>query len=105
MMFTRSLFAGRRWSGHLVEDAELQNELLLEGHLVTYTPDAVLWAEMPHTLSQATSQNQRWERGRIEMAQRYVPKLLAGLTACSRAPSRAHRRRRSTISCRRSRCW
>ncbi len=80
MMFTRSLFAGHRWSGHLVEDAELQNELLLDGHRVTYTPDAVLWAEMPHTLSQATSQNQRWERGRIEMAQRYVPKLLAGLT-------------------------
>ena len=32
MMFTRSLFDGRRWTGHLVEDAELQNELLLEGH-------------------------------------------------------------------------
>ncbi len=81
MMFTRSLFAGRRWTGHLVEDAELQNELLLDGHLVTYAPDAVVWAEMPHTLSQATSQNQRWERGRIEMAQRYVPELLAGLPA------------------------
>jgi hypothetical protein len=81
MMFTRSLFAGRRWTGHLVEDAELQNELLLDGHLVTYVPDAVLWAEMPDTLEQATSQNQRWERGRIEMAQRYVPELLAGLPA------------------------
>ncbi len=80
MMFTRALFAGRRWTGHLVEDAELQNELLLEGHLVTYAPDAVVWAEMPQTLSQATSQNQRWERGRIDMARRYVPELLAGLT-------------------------
>ena len=79
MMFTRTLFAGRRWSGHLVEDAELQNELLLDGQLVTYTPDAVLWAEMPHTLSQAASQNQRWERGRIELVQRYVPQLVAGL--------------------------
>jgi cellulose synthase/poly-beta-1,6-N-acetylglucosamine synthase-like glycosyltransferase len=79
MMFTRSTFAGRRWSGHLVEDAELQNELLLDGELVTYTPDAVLWAEMPHTLEQASTQNQRWERGRLEIASRYVPKLLAGL--------------------------
>ena len=78
MMFTRSLFDGRRWTGHLVEDAELQNELLLDGHLVTYVPDAVVWAEMPQTLDQATSQNQRWERGRIEMAQRYVPLLLRG---------------------------
>ena len=49
MMFTRSLFDGRRWTGHLVEDAELQNELLLEGQLVTYAPDAVLWAEMPES--------------------------------------------------------
>ena len=79
MMFTRSLFDGRRWTGHLVEDAELQNELLLEGHVVTYAPDAVLWAEMPESVSQATSQNLRWERGRIELAQRYVPRLLAGL--------------------------
>jgi cellulose synthase/poly-beta-1,6-N-acetylglucosamine synthase-like glycosyltransferase len=86
MMFTRTLLAGRRWSGHLVEDAELQNELLLDGHRVTYAPDAVLWAEMPHTLSQAASQNQRWERGRIEMARRYVPKLLTGLPA-----ARGHR--------------
>jgi cellulose synthase/poly-beta-1,6-N-acetylglucosamine synthase-like glycosyltransferase len=79
MMFTRSTFAGRRWSGHLVEDAELQNELLLDGEIVTYVPDAVLWAEMPHTLEQASTQNQRWERGRVEIATRYVPKLLAGL--------------------------
>jgi glycosyltransferase involved in cell wall biosynthesis len=80
MVFTRQLFAGRRWSGHLVEDAELQNELLLDGHLVTYVPEAVVRAEMPQTLSQSTSQHERWERGRIEMARRYVPRLLAGLS-------------------------
>jgi cellulose synthase/poly-beta-1,6-N-acetylglucosamine synthase-like glycosyltransferase len=79
MMFTRATLAGRRWSGHLVEDAELQNEMLLDGELVTYVPEAVLWAEMPDTLEDASSQNERWERGRIEMAIRYVPKLLAGL--------------------------
>jgi hypothetical protein len=65
-----------------VEDIELQNELLLDGHLVSYAPDAVVWAEMPESLAQAASQNQRWERGRLEMARRYVPKLLAaGATA------------------------
>jgi hypothetical protein len=36
---------------------------------------------MPETLEQATSQNQRWERGRIEVAQRYVPELLRGLAS------------------------
>jgi hypothetical protein len=79
MVFRREVLAGRRWTGHLVEDAELQNELLLDGHLVAYVPDAVLRAEMPQTLDQATSQNRRWERGRIEMARRYVPRLLARL--------------------------
>lgn len=94
MMFTRSSFTGRRWSGHLVEDAELQNELLLDGELVSYVPDAVLWAEMPHTLEQATSQNQRWERGRIEIATRYVPMLLTGLPG-----ARGHRAARVDAVC------
>lgn len=79
MVFAREVSREHPWSGHLVEDAELQNELLLAGHRVTYVPDAVLRAEMPHSLSDATSQNQRWERGRIELARRYVPRLLAAL--------------------------
>ena len=37
---------------------------------------AVVLAEMPTTLDRAESQNRRWERGRIELAVRYVPRLL-----------------------------
>lgn len=77
MMFERSLLTERRWSGHLVEDAEFQNELLLDGHRVDYVADAVLWAEMPHSNDQAASQNERWERGRIEVARHYVPRLIS----------------------------
>lgn len=80
MMLERSLLEQRRWSSHLAEDAEMQNELLLDGQLVTYVAAAVLWAEMPHGLAQATSQNERWERGRIDLARRYVPRLLHELT-------------------------
>ncbi len=93
MMFTRSLFEGRRWTGHLVEDAELQNELLLDGHLVTYVPDAVVWAEMPHTLV-AGDQPERTMGTRSDRdgaAVRADASRRARL--CSRAPGRARRRR------------
>jgi 1,2-diacylglycerol 3-beta-glucosyltransferase len=76
MVFRRPILSGRRWSGHLVEDAELQNELLLDDIAVRYVYDAVVHAEMPVSTEAATSQNQRWERGRIEMARRYVPRLV-----------------------------
>ena len=66
----------RRWSNHLIEDAEFQIELLLDGHKVTYVPDAVLRAEMPASLDGATSQNERWELGRLQLARHYVPRLI-----------------------------
>lgn len=75
MAFDKSVMDGRRWSGHLVEDAEFQMELLLDGERVAYVPEAVLEAEMPDTLDSATSQNQRWELGRLQLARRYLPPL------------------------------
>jgi hypothetical protein len=75
MAFDKAMMDGRRWSGHLIEDAEFQMELLLDGERVAYVPEAVLEAEMPHTLDSATSQNQRWELGRLQLARRYVPQL------------------------------
>jgi cellulose synthase/poly-beta-1,6-N-acetylglucosamine synthase-like glycosyltransferase len=84
MVFDRKLMAKRRWSGHLVEDAEFQNELLLDGHLVHYVPDAVVRAEMPTTMQAATTQNERWERGRLEIARRYVPTLAVRLVTARR---------------------
>jgi hypothetical protein len=75
MAFTRTVMAGRRWSGHLVEDAEFQIELLLDGHQVRYVPGARLYAEMPNSLAGATTQNERWEAGRIQLARRFTPTL------------------------------
>jgi 1,2-diacylglycerol 3-beta-glucosyltransferase len=43
---------------------------------VSFAPDAVVWAEMPDSLGAAQSQNERWEKGRMEMIQRFVPRLL-----------------------------
>ncbi len=76
MAFDRSLMMRRRWSGHLTEDMEFQMELLLDGHKIAYVPGAMLEAEMPGSLDAATSQNERWELGRIQMAKRYVPALV-----------------------------
>ena len=65
--------------------SRLQNELLLDGVLVAYAPDAVVEAAMPTTLEGARTQNERWERGRIELAR--------ALRAPAR-PARRPRRRR-----------
>ena len=75
MAFDAALMRTHRWSGHLTEDMEFQNELLLAGHRVVYVPGAALEAEMPDTLDASTGQNERWELGRIQMAKRYVPRL------------------------------
>jgi cellulose synthase/poly-beta-1,6-N-acetylglucosamine synthase-like glycosyltransferase len=75
MAFTSSVLRGREWSGHLTEDIEFQMELLLDGIRVAYAPAAVVEAEMPSTLEDAVTQNERWERGRIELARRYIPRL------------------------------
>lgn len=76
MVFTRELLQQHRWTNHLTEDIELQLELLTEGKVVAFAPDAVVRAEMPSTLKAATSQNERWERGRLQLVRRYVPGLI-----------------------------
>lgn len=76
MIIRTDLAAARPWTGHLIEDMEYQLELLLDGHRVEYLPDAVLEAEMPDSLEASTSQNQRWELGRIQLARSVVPRLI-----------------------------
>lgn len=76
MLFAAPLLRDHRWSGALTEDIAFHMELLLAGERVTFAPDAVVYAEMPETLEAAASQNERWEQGRLEMARRYVPRLV-----------------------------
>jgi hypothetical protein len=75
MVFTTPVLSRHEWTSHLTEDIELQLELLLEGTKVAFAPDAVVSAEMPTTLAASQTQHARWERGRVEMARRYVPAL------------------------------
>jgi cellulose synthase/poly-beta-1,6-N-acetylglucosamine synthase-like glycosyltransferase len=76
MAFRRPLLRTHRWTGHLVEDAQLQVELLLAGHRVAYAPDARVFAEMPASLEHARSQNKRWELGRLQLLATAGPSLL-----------------------------
>jgi 1,2-diacylglycerol 3-beta-glucosyltransferase len=76
MAFRSTLIAGREWSDHLTEDVELHLELLLDGITVAFAPNARIEAEMPDSLQASRSQHERWERGRLELARRYVPTLV-----------------------------
>lgn len=86
MCFARSV-AALGWSAHgLTEDVEQHFRLLERGVHVAFAPEAVVRAEMPVTLAGATSQNQRWERGRLAALVAEVPRFLA-LAARRRDPS------------------
>jgi 1,2-diacylglycerol 3-beta-glucosyltransferase len=76
MVFTPDIIAQFPWPASLTEDIEYHMTLLLAGERVTFAPDAEVQAEMPVTLAQSKSQHDRWERGRLAMARRYVPELL-----------------------------
>lgn len=76
MAFRSEVLASRAWTSHLTEDIEFQLELLLDGTTVDFAPDAVVRAEMPADLDTATSQNERWERGRLDLLRRYAGRLL-----------------------------
>lgn len=77
MVFCREIAERYCWSNSLTEDIEFHIQLLLDGERVTFAPDALLWAEMPDQLASAQSQNERWERGRMEMIKQYLPRLLS----------------------------
>ena len=76
MVFRADVLRARAFTNHLTEDIEYQLELLLEGTKVAFAPDARVEAEMPTTVAGSRTQHERWERGRIEMARRFVPRLL-----------------------------
>ncbi len=90
MLISRDLMTAHQWSNHLVEDAEFQMELLLRDICVSYVPDARLWAEMPDSIDASTTQNERWELGRIQVARRYVPQLVQRLRARRTSRQLAH---------------
>lgn len=76
MVFATDIMRQYEWSDSITEDIEFHMTLILAGERVSFAPEATIWAEMPETLASAATQNVRWERGRMQMMQLYVPKLL-----------------------------
>lgn len=65
------------WSSvGLAEDVELHLELVRHGVRVDFAPEAVVRADMPLTLEAASSQNLRWEAGRLATIRHLVLPLL-----------------------------
>lgn len=77
MAFSADLWRGYSWSSSLTEDIELHMALLLSGERVAFAPEAVVYGEMPNTLSRSASQHMRWEQGKLRAARTFLPRLLA----------------------------
>jgi 1,2-diacylglycerol 3-beta-glucosyltransferase len=82
MAFTWATLQAAPWSGSSVtEDIDYGLDLLQFHSIVAgYAPDAIVRAQMPTSGKQASSQRERWERGRYHLLKVRAPKLLlAGL--------------------------
>lgn len=88
MVFHREILERYAWSASVTEDIEYHMTLILQGVRVQFAPDAVVWAEMPETLANSHTQNVRWEQGRLDMATRYIPKLLRAALTSTQQPTK-----------------
>jgi cellulose synthase/poly-beta-1,6-N-acetylglucosamine synthase-like glycosyltransferase len=79
MVFTRALLRAAPWSGSsITEDIDYGLDLLLHhGWRVRYVPEARVRAQMPVGGQGATTQRERWERGRYQLLRARVPGLIA----------------------------
>lgn len=77
MCFAAAVLERFAWNWFtLAEDVEFHLALVRHGIRVDFAPEATVLADMPLTLGQAASQNDRWERGRLQLVKQYVPGLL-----------------------------
>jgi cellulose synthase/poly-beta-1,6-N-acetylglucosamine synthase-like glycosyltransferase len=76
MVFAPEIVTQFPWPASITEDIDHHMLLLLNGYPVRFVAEASVLAEMPESFSQSQSQLDRWEYGRLEMAQKYIPQLL-----------------------------
>jgi len=90
MAFTRDLLEGNPWTATgLVEDGEFHMRLVLAGERVEFVPEAQVSQAVPTSLKAGTSQQARWEMGKLQLIRRWSGRLiLAGLA--ERDPQRLH---------------
>ncbi len=90
MAFSRSLLAQIPWTTTgLVEDGEFHMRLVLAGERVEFAAEASVSQAVPTTHRESSSQQERWEKGKLELIRAWSGRLLAsGLRR--RDPQRLH---------------
>lgn len=77
MCFTREITDRYGWPARsVVEDLEFEIILNLDGIRVIFAPEARIYAEIPNTFEQSTVQRSRWDLGKFQIRNKYVPRLL-----------------------------
>lgn len=61
----------------LTEDMEFTMKVLAKGIRTTWAHDAIVYDEKPLTFMQSWRQRKRWAQGHFDIAQRYIPKMIA----------------------------
>jgi 1,2-diacylglycerol 3-beta-glucosyltransferase len=78
MCFEARTLDAHGWSSvGLAEDVEMHLALVRADIRVDFAPEALVLADMPTTLRDSSSQNLRWEAGRIAALRRDIPGMLA----------------------------
>ncbi|MET0558985.1 MAG: glycosyltransferase family 2 protein [Solirubrobacterales bacterium] len=90
MAFRRELLAQVPWTTTgLVEDGEFHMRLVLAGEQVEFAAEASVSQAVPTSHRESSSQQQRWEQGKLELIRSWSGRLLAsGLL--QRDPQRLH---------------
>lgn len=77
MAFTKGLLARVPWSvSGLVEDSEHHMRLVEAGERVEFIPYASVSSAMPTSLGASSSQQARWEGGKLHLIRRWTPRLV-----------------------------
>jgi 1,2-diacylglycerol 3-beta-glucosyltransferase len=81
MAFSWELLSRIPWRAvGLAEDGEYHMRLVLAGERVEFVPDAWVSSAMPSSFAAGSSQQARWENGKLQLARGWSPRLIsAGL--------------------------
>ena len=77
MAFSKSLLERQPWTSvGLSEDGEYHMRLVLAGERVEFAANASVSSAMPTTLRGSSTQQARWEQGRLQLIRHWSPRLL-----------------------------
>ena len=77
MCFSKEVIRRFGWTAtSIVEDVEYAVMLNLNGIKVSFAPEARVYAEIPATFKEGKIQRSRWDIGKFQIRNRYVPRLL-----------------------------